>query len=329
VRVIGKGLKVTFNNGLLPAWFDRDKQLRTISAWGQGVQEDLSRLRVGIVGLGSVGSVVAEILARTGISRFTLIDFDGVEPKNLDRLTNVFVEDIGRAKVLAVADGIRRSASAPSVEINGCEYSICEKEGFEAGLDCDVLFSCVDRPWPRQVLNFIAYAHCIPVIDGGILVRTNRDNTRMLGADWKAQVVGYGRPCLECLGQYKAENAALEKAGYFDDPDYIKGLDKGALPDVHENVFAFSSNLGSMEVLQMLNLVIAPMGIADMGQQMYHFVTGAMDVNRSEGCDEHCYFQIIMGKGDQSGVTVYGRHAVAEEARRKRAEGVGAAFSAE
>ena len=73
--------------------------------------------------------------------------------------------------------------------------------------------TAVDRPWPRQVLNFIAYAHLIPVIDGGILVRTNKRNTNITGADWKAQTVGYKRACLECLGQYKTNNAVLEKSG--------------------------------------------------------------------------------------------------------------------
>ena len=203
VRVIGKKLSITYNDSLLPPIFDSAKQLRTISAWGSKTQEDLSGLKIGIAGLGSVGSIVAEILARTGIANFTLIDFDAVEEKNLDRLTNVFKEDIGRAKVLAVADGIRKSATAPKIKINSCEYSICEKQGFETALDCDIIFSCVDIPWPRQVLNFIAYAHLIPVIDGGILVRTNKRNTNIIGADWKAQTVGYKRACLECLGQYK------------------------------------------------------------------------------------------------------------------------------
>lgn len=130
-----------------------------------------------------------------------------MEEKNLDRLTNVFKGDIGRAKVYAIKEAIERSATSPNVSIDCCEYSVCERKGFEYALNCDILFSCVDRPWARQVLNFIAYAHLVPVIDGGIMVRTNKRNTNIVGADWKAQTVGFKRACLECLGQYRTENA--------------------------------------------------------------------------------------------------------------------------
>lgn len=320
VRVIGKKLTITYNDNLLPPCFDIGKQLRTISAWGAKKQENLSRLKIGIVGLGSVGSIVAEILARTGIANFTLIDFDTVEEKNLDRLTNIFKEDIGRAKVLAVADGIRRSATAPNVKINCCEYSICEKEGFETALNCDVLFSCVDRPWPRQVLNFLAYAHLITVIDGGIYVRTNKKNNNVAGADWKAQTIGYERCCLECLGQYKTENVSLEMNGMLDDPDYIKSWAQSKIVNAHENVYAFSSHLASMEVLQMLSLILAPAGISDVGQQLYHFTIGTMDIEREKRCHVNCFFPSIIGRGDFTDVTVYGKHKVAEDSRNTRNE---------
>lgn len=318
VRVMGHGLSITFNDILIKPRFDSGKQLRTISAWGQNAQENLSRLRIGIVGLGSVGSIVAEILARTGISYFMLIDFDSVEEKNLDRLTNVHQEDIGRSKVKAVHDGIRRSSTSSNVDISCCEYSICEEQGFKNALDCDILFSCVDRPWPRQVLNFIAYNHLIPVIDGGILVRTNKKNNNLIGADWKAQTVGYKRPCLECLGQYKTENAILEKDGFIDDPQYIKGLDNPSLFDYHENVFVFSSHLASLEVLQMLSLFISPSGVSCVGQQMHHFVTGTMDSETQKKCHPKCFFESTIGKGDHSNVTVFGKHQVAEDARQAR-----------
>lgn len=317
VRVLGEKLKITFNDYLLKPSFNSKKQLRTISAWGKVTQEDLSRLKIGIVGLGSVGSIVAEILARTGISNFVLIDFDSVEEKNLDR-TNVLKEDIGRSKVAAIKDLILKSGTSPNLNIEVSEYSICEKEGYFKALGCDAIFSCVDRPWPRQVLNFISYAHLIPVIDGGILVRTNSSNTKMKGADWKAQTVGYNRPCLECLGQYKTEYASLEKDGFMDDPSYMAGMEKSGYKESHENVYPFSANLASLEVLQLLNLFVAPSGIANVGQQMFHFVIGSMEQDKTKECHENCFFKSIEGLGDFSNVVVYGKHEVAEKARNLR-----------
>ena len=168
------------------------------------------------------------------------------------------------------------------------------------------------------MLNFISYAHLIPVIDDGILVRTNKNNTNIIGADWKVQTVGYKRACLECLGQYKTENAALEISGKLDDPEYIKGLDKSKFLDAHENVFAFSSHLASMEVLQMLTLFIAPSGIDDVGQQLYHFVLGRMDIESENECHVNCFFQSVIGRGDLSNVIVYGEHTIAVNARSLR-----------
>lgn len=317
VRVLGKKLNITYNDMLLKPNFDSEKQLRTISAWGEKTQEDLSRLKIGIVGLGSVGSIICEILARTGISNFVLIDFDSVEMKNLDR-TNVLKEDIGRAKTEAIKDLIYRSATSPNINVKTLEFSICEKEGYLKALGCDILFSCVDRPWPRQILNFISYAHLIPVIDGGILIRTNKENTKIIGADWKVQTIGYKRPCLECLGQYENKYANLEKSGLMDDPSYMKGMKKSGYKESHENVYPFSSNLASLEVLQLLSLFIAPSGIGDVGQQMYHFVIGSMEQDKGKVCHDNCFFQSIQGLGDYSGVIVYGEHKVAEAARTAR-----------
>ena len=235
------------------------------------------------------------------------------------RATAVFLrEDVGRAKVFAMKDAIARAATSPRLDVQCVEYSICEEEGFNASLDCDVIFSCVDRPWPRQVINFISYGHLIPAIDGGILVRSNKDNTRLVGADWKVHTAGYGRPCLECLGQYKTANAILEKDGKLDDPSYLQGLDKSQYQEVHENVFPFSSNVASLEVLQLLRLILAPSGLSNIGQQTFHFVTGEFERDKSHSCDPNCFFPSVQGKGDSAGIQVFGKHPIAEKARNKR-----------
>ncbi|RPG31142.1 MAG: ThiF family adenylyltransferase [Muricauda sp. TMED12] len=317
VRVVGNGLKISFNDNVLKPNFDSEKQLRTISAWGKDTQEDLSRLKIGIVGLGSVGSIVAEILARTGISYFVLIDFDTIEKKNLDRTAGVFEKDIGKSKVDAIAKAIKKSATSPKITIKKSEYSICEEKGFRNALDCDLIFSCVDRPWPRQVLNFLSYAYLIPVIDGGIKIRTNSSNSKLIGADWRSHIIGPGRVCLECMGQYSSEMAKLESEGFLDDPEYIEGSSIKLPSEFHENVFPFSAHLAAMEVLHSLSMIISPSGISNIGEKIYHFVTGTIDSERKE-CASNCFFPSIISKGDALNLVLVGRHKKAEISRKGR-----------
>src|SRR2546428_5005646 len=63
------------------------------------------------------------------------------------------------SKVRSLARGIRRGATADGFTVEEVDRSVVEEEGFRAALDCDVLFSYVDRPWPRAALNFGAYSH--------------------------------------------------------------------------------------------------------------------------------------------------------------------------
>ncbi len=174
VRVAGDRLRVTYDERLRPSPRFRPELERTVSAWGPEVQSDLARLKVGVVGAGSVGALVAEALARMGIENLRLLDFDTVETVNLDRLLHARRRDaaLTRSKVEVLRRALLRSATAASPLIEALEWSIVEEEGLRAALDCDVLFSCVDRPGPRLVLNIVAYAHLIPVVDGGVRVET-------------------------------------------------------------------------------------------------------------------------------------------------------------
>ena len=101
VRVVGEKLDVTFNPRLAPMPVADERMVRTVSAWGEQAQADLARLHVAVVGLGSVGMLVAESLVRTGVRRITLTDFDSVKLHNLDRLAHATRQDAldERAKV--------------------------------------------------------------------------------------------------------------------------------------------------------------------------------------------------------------------------------------
>lgn len=72
-----------------------------------GVHARLKEACVGIAGVGGLGSAVAVALARVGIGRLIIADFDIVEPSNLNR-QQYFVDQIGQPKVEALAETLRR-----------------------------------------------------------------------------------------------------------------------------------------------------------------------------------------------------------------------------
>jgi hypothetical protein len=321
VRVIGDGLKIT----RLPTKENEHKVRpeleRTVSAWGLEKQSQLENLIVGIIGTGSVGAIIGEALTRTGLKCLILLDFDSVEKANLDRLLHATRQDadLKRAKVQVMAKAYEKSSTAERFKVEPLEYSIVEEDGFKAALDCDILFSCVDRPWPRHVLNFIAYAHLIPVVDGGIAAEANTKMTGLRRADWKAHVVGPGRRCLACLGQYDPGLVSAERDGYLDDPSYIAGLPHDHSARRNENVFIFSLATAALELIHFLYLTIEPAGLSKVGAQTFHLVPSMLVTGKKKAkCAPECLFPSWEALGDRSGLTFTGRHIRAERVRAER-----------
>jgi len=301
VRVISDELRVSFYDRLAPPPGLNAQQIRTVAAWGPEAQNDLARLRVGVIGAGSVGGMVGEALVRIGFEDVMVIDFDRIEEHNLDRLVYATRADIGRLKIEVMAEHLFARATAKRCQIEPVLGAVYEERAFRAALDCDVLFSCVDRPWGRYILNLIAYAHLIPVFDGGISVRMNRLG-KIAAADWKALTAAPGRQCLQCAGQYDPGLVQMEREGFLDDPTYIQGLPKDHPLKSRENVFAFSMGCGNLQLLQMLAMAISPLDQPNPGTQLYHFVGNTMEEPIFGQCHPQCQFPDLIAMGDHCGV---------------------------
>lgn len=72
---------------------------------GDGAQR-IRHSHVVVVGIGGVGSWAAESLARSGVGKLTLIDFDHVAESNINRQIHATEASLGQAKVLAMRDRI-------------------------------------------------------------------------------------------------------------------------------------------------------------------------------------------------------------------------------
>ena len=314
VRVIGDRLTVSWNEVLCPPPRPTKRQLRTVSAWGEECQADLARRRVLVVGAGSVGLDIVLRLAASGLCNITVMDFDIVQYHNLDRLIGAKPRDarLLRPKTFVAEREGSGAATAEKAMIEVSDLSICEPEGLRLALDHDLIFSCVDRPWPRAVLNAVAYSDFIPVIDGGIGIDTFEDGM-MRNATWRSHVIRPMRPCMSCNRQLDLGQVIPDREGLFDDPEYIAGAGRSDVP-ANQNVAPLSVNVAASLLAQYVSFSVAPAGLGDPGPLRYalssHFLQRLDDVTRP-----HCPVELSEGVGDQR-AELTGRHEQAELLRQ-------------
>lgn len=296
VKVIGERLNKQLSIYYSDPYSFKEDFKRTKTVWGEENHLKLANLTYGIVGAGSVGSLIGEMLARMGMRYYKLIDFDYLKRHNLDRTNGTTIDDIGKKKIDILSREIHKSATADNIKVETYPYPLQHEKSYRAALDCDVIFSCVDKPRPRYILNHIAYAHLIPVIDGGISVKIK--NGEMSTADWQVQTVAPGRPCLECIGAYNPADVSIEMEGLLDDDTYLKGLDDNHHYKRNENIFPFSSNLASLAIFQMIALVTGLGGYYDFGVKRFRFIPNIISPIKIDHCNEECITQSQIGLAD-------------------------------
>jgi molybdopterin-synthase adenylyltransferase len=64
-----------------------------------------------------------------------------------------------------------------------------------------------------------------------------------------------------------------------------------------------------------LHVALFPVGISNVGQQIYHFVDGTIDLERETSCYENCYFPTAVAKGDSEGLPITGKDPGAAKLR--------------
>ena len=313
VRVIGDKLALSWNDNLRPPPKHTERQARTMSSWGERCQADLARRRVLVVGAGSIGLDVIVRLAASGIRQLTVMDFDMVELRNLDRLIGASSRDVWlkRQKIHVAHRESSRAATASDFKVEVSDFSICEPEGLSLALDHDIIFSCVDRPWPRSVLNALAYSDLIPVIDGGVSIDTFPDGS-MRNATWRSHVIRPGRPCMSCSAQLDLARVALDRQGLLGDPRYIMGAGGSPEPG-NQNVAVLSISGAASLLSQYVSLNVAPARIGEPGPIQYWLSSHHLE-HLEVASRVHCPVESEESLGDQR-ATLTERHEQAEQLR--------------
>ena len=113
------------------------------------IQSILKNHTIGIAGCGGLGSNCAVALARVGIGKLILCDFDVVSESNLNR-QYYFVDQIGLKKAPALKENIHRIN--PKVEVVAIDILLQPKNVPEIFFDCDVIVEAFDRSDMKQMI---------------------------------------------------------------------------------------------------------------------------------------------------------------------------------
>ena len=153
----------------------------------------LSKKTVSVIGLGGLGVLVAEMLARVGIGKLILIDRDMVSLENLNRLGYNF-NDLNKPKVEALKEklnGIIKARENFELELETYFVDIIAWDGLKDVVKkSDLILTCLDNIEARLEVNYWTVKYKKPLIDGGTSLNGLRGRV--------ITVLPFNTACLEC-----------------------------------------------------------------------------------------------------------------------------------
>jgi len=122
----------------------------------------LKKGRVAIAGLGGLGSNIAVMLARVGVGHLFLVDFDIVEPSNLNR-QHYNLTHLGKLKTEALKSQI--DIINPFVETKTLALKITEDNVCEVFKDYEIVCEAFDNPVNKAMLvNSLLFANKTKIV---------------------------------------------------------------------------------------------------------------------------------------------------------------------
>lgn len=131
--------------------FPPEEQLEAIMSARHtpGVYKKLKGSKVAVAGLGGLGSNIAAGLARMGVGNLFLVDFDIVEPSNLNR-QSYYIKHIGMAKTDAVKEQLKEIN--PFINVRTENVKVTKENAAALFKGYDVVCEAFDNPAAKAML---------------------------------------------------------------------------------------------------------------------------------------------------------------------------------
>ncbi|TSA38724.1 MAG: hypothetical protein D4R63_10455 [Methylococcaceae bacterium] len=240
--------------------------------FGKSLRLAASQLQIAIIGVGGIGMLVAEQLARAGFTRFVLVDHDKVEPSNLNRLPNLSQRDLGRLKVKAAKSLIQKASRAigTNAQVHALPYDIytAPKQVKKIVSQCDVILALTDNELSRISCLDIALDAGAEFLMAGVDIRLNEDG-QIVGLFAEVSGAEEGRYCPLCTGRLDSGQASLDARQYVGGEVWDKAQTDGYIKGIPDpSVMSLNSIAAGALVLEIQRRV-AGLGVRDLWQMNY------------------------------------------------------------
>ena len=208
-RVVGQVIKRYYASPRRASELGQSELDRQIRMFGAAGQSQLKRARVAIVGLGGVGSLVSEYLARLGVGHLLLIDPDQIEDTNLARVVGATRVDVAERRLkIEIAARVAREAQT-DIDLTLLSADVCNSETARHLVDCDFIFLAADSMRARLLVNAIAHQYLVPVTQLGAKIRSGNDGA-LIDAMCAIRQIRPGEGCLWCNELIDSGQLAIE-----------------------------------------------------------------------------------------------------------------------
>lgn len=267
----------------------RDRQIRMFGSSGQRV---LRSSKVAVVGLGGVGSLVVEYLARLGVATLLLVDPDAIECSNLSRVVGATTLDV-ELGLLKTQVAVRHARElAQDASLNAIAGDVATSSVAQTLRDCDFIFLAADSMRARLVVNALAHQYLIPTVQVGAKVRPD-DNGKLEDAMSAVRQIRPGVGCLWCNGFIDPTQLAIEAKSDTERKAQAYGVQEPNPSVITMNAVGAAHAVNDF-LFDFLDLRSAN---AASGYRHFHFLTGVAQhvvPRRDSDCPE-CTHRLAMG----------------------------------
>ena len=185
---------------------------------------------ISVVGVGGIGSIIAEHLIHMGFRYLNLIDFDTLEISNLNRIVAATYDDAvkQKIKVEAIRDNLLKIN--PKEKIKAFNNKIEDKKIERVIASSDWIMVAMDNHASRFTIQQLAFKYYVPFITAGVNITV--EDGKILDMSGEIILIRMGdRVCLTCLKRLNYNEIAKQIS-----PDknvreglvqkgYVRGLD--------------------------------------------------------------------------------------------------------